>query len=159
MTRFKIWPIGLQSGPTGRPTGIGEMINELTNAGIAMFSAASDSTSIIYDLQEARRRSGVPHTGNFIPTGYVNDYHLRVPEYRSAHSPQLAIRHWNAVEKKASPKRSIGTVRFPVTQVMPTSSAGRLSKLAKKPSNVAIVGPPLASPAAIPNPASGSPQV
>ncbi len=104
MTAFKIWPIGLQSGPTGRPTGIGEMINDLTNAGIAMFSAASDSTSIIYDLQEARRKSGVPHTGNFIPTGYVDDYHLSVPEYRSAHSPKLAIRHWDAVEEKGIPK-------------------------------------------------------
>jgi hypothetical protein len=104
MTAFKIWPIGLQSGPTGRPTGIGEMINDLTHAGIAMFSAASDSTSIIYDLQEARRKTGVPHTGNFIPTGYVDDYHISVPEYRTPHAAKLAVRHWDAVEKKGIPK-------------------------------------------------------
>lgn len=112
MTTYKRWPIGLQSGPTGKPNGIGLVIDALTNANIAMFSASSDATSVIFDLQEARRRSGVPHTANWIPTGFAGKdknhpgYHLSVPEYGKPHSRQLAIRHWNAVEnyKNGIPK-------------------------------------------------------
>ena len=46
----------------------------------------------------------MPHTGNYIPTGYVDDYHLSVPEYRSPHSRQMAVRHWDTVEKRGLPK-------------------------------------------------------
>ena len=106
MTTYKRWPIGLQTSSTGKAKGIGEVIRALTDAGIAMFSASSDSMDILFDLQKERKETGVPHTGNFIPTGYVDGYHLSVPEYRRPHSRQLAVRHWNAVEKKGIPRRN-----------------------------------------------------
>ncbi|MDX1417221.1 MAG: NBR1-Ig-like domain-containing protein [Candidatus Promineifilaceae bacterium] len=103
MTTYKRWPIGLQTSPTGKALGIGQVIRDLTDAGIAMFSAASDSMDILFDLQKEHKETGVPHTGNYIPTGYVDGYHLSVPEYRTPHSRELAERHWNAVEKRGLP--------------------------------------------------------
>ncbi len=103
MTTYKRWPVGLQTGPTGKPDGIDQVIRALTDAGIAMFSAASDSMQILFELQKEHKETGVPHTGNYIPTGYVDGYHLSVPEYRKPHSKQLAVRHWDAVEKRGLP--------------------------------------------------------
>ena len=100
MTTFKRWPIGLQSSTTGDPQGIGEVIKEMSEHNIAMFSASSDSTSILSDLQHWNKESGVPHTGNYIPTRDAGDYDLSVPEYGKAPSRDLAVRHWNHVEKK-----------------------------------------------------------
>ena len=111
MTNPKRWPIGLQTSTTGRPQGIGEVIQELTQNNIAFFSASTDSFSILTDLQNARKQNpGVPHTGNFTPTGYVDlggdkKYHLSVPEYGKPHSEKLAVRHWDMVEKVVPIKR------------------------------------------------------
>ena len=103
MSAYKRWPIGLQSGPDGKPTGIGKVIQTLTAQNIALFSAATDSMSILYDLQQARHESGVPHIGNYRPTGRVDGYHLAVPEYAQAPSAERAKRHWDMVEKRGLP--------------------------------------------------------
>lgn len=103
MSNYKRWPIGLQSGPNGTPTGIGKVIQTLTDENIAMFSASTDSMSILFDLQRACQESGIPHTGNYRPTGYVNGYHLEVPEYGQAPSEKAAKRHWDMVEKRGLP--------------------------------------------------------
>ena len=114
MANPKRWPIGLQSSTTGDPQGIGEVIQELSRNNIAFFSASSDSTSILGDLQAARENfSDVPHTGNYIPTGYVGKeddrYHLSIPRHGEKPSPEMAAEHWNKVEEKShinDPKRS-----------------------------------------------------
>jgi GH25 family lysozyme M1 (1,4-beta-N-acetylmuramidase) len=100
MTTYKRWPIGLQSSTTGDPQGIGEVIRELSEHNIATFSASSDSTSILSDLQHWHKETGVPHTGNYYPTRAEGDYHSNVPEYGKIPSRELAVRHWNNIEKK-----------------------------------------------------------
>jgi uncharacterized protein YgiM (DUF1202 family) len=107
----KRWPIGLQTSTTGRPQGIGEVIQDLTRNHIAFFSAATDSFSILTDLQNARKENPeVPHTGNFTPTGYIDlgggeQYHLSVPEYGQPHSEKMARKHWDMVEARVPIKR------------------------------------------------------
>lgn len=103
MSRYKRWPIGIQSGPSGDPRGIGEVIDKLTQDDIAMFSASSDSMSILFDLQYARKQTGVPHTGNYSVHGYEDDIHLQVPVYGQPHSRALAKQHWDLVEKRGLP--------------------------------------------------------
>lgn len=103
MSQFKRWPIGLQSGPNGDPQGIGEVIQKLSEHQIAMFSAATDSMSILFELQQARIETGVPHTGNYRPTGRVNGYNLDVPEYGVVPSPEGAKRHWDHVNVRELP--------------------------------------------------------
>ena len=111
MANPKRWPIGLQTSTTGRPQGIGEVIQELTRNNIAFFSAATDSFSILTDLQNAREQNPhVPHTGNFTPTGYIDlgggeQYHLSVPEYGKPHSEEIARKHWDMVELRVPIKR------------------------------------------------------
>jgi uncharacterized protein YgiM (DUF1202 family) len=117
MANPKRWPIGLQSSTTGKPTGIGEVIQELTRNNIAFFSASTDAFSILSDLQNAREaHPEVPHTANFCLTGYwpedesqPNRYHFNVPEYTKAPSEEVARRHWDMVEKRVpihDPQRS-----------------------------------------------------
>lgn len=108
MANPKRWPIGLQSSVTGKPTGIGEVIKELTRHNIAFFSASTDSFSILTDLQNARKaHPEVPHTANLTLTGYwppeddaPDRYHYNVPEYTKRPSEKVARRHWDMVEKR-----------------------------------------------------------
>lgn len=60
--------IFIQAGPTGDNTGWGDLVEACTTAGIPVFAAASDSMTLLFDLQMARHRSGVAHRGNFVPT-------------------------------------------------------------------------------------------
>lgn len=101
MATIKRWPIGLQSSTTGDPQGIGQVIKDLTQNGIAMFSASTDSFSILTDLQIARENNPeVPNSANFTPTGFVDGYHLNVPVFGQPAGVELGVRHWNKVQQQ-----------------------------------------------------------
>ena len=94
-------------GPTGDPSGIGDLINRATAAKIPVFLATTDSMSGLFDLQVAAQQSGVAHVGNYRSTGYYNPrsgkrsfdpgqegfVHLEVPNYNV--SPEIAaVENW-----------------------------------------------------------------
>ena len=91
--------IFIQAGPTGGNTGWGELVNECTKAGIPIFAAASDSMTLLFDLQVARQKSGVKHTGNFIPT-IDNDGNRFDLDYTVHSGRDEAHKEWQKFAKK-----------------------------------------------------------
>lgn len=102
---MKRYPIGFHLGPGGNPTGIGEYMRRLDEAGIAAYIKSTDHYGPVFELMEIARESGIKHTGTFrLTTAGQNDgYDYDVPPY-SMTPNDAAYRHWQATVAKLPPE-------------------------------------------------------
>lgn len=81
--------IGLHVGPGGNPTGLGEWMRRLDEAGVPFFLKSADHAGPIWEAQEIMRDSDVPHTLVYRRSGPGFDH----PDY-SLPPEEAARRHW-----------------------------------------------------------------
>ncbi|MCP4359505.1 MAG: hypothetical protein GY796_15960 [Chloroflexi bacterium] len=89
--------IGFHTGVGGNITGLDDWMNTLDAAGVPIFLKSADNAEPLFDAQQLRAQSGVPHTLIFRRTGAQYD----VPNYNLP--PKTAAQqHW-ALHKAAWP--------------------------------------------------------
>ena len=81
--------IGLHVGPGGNPTGLGEWMRRLDEAGVPFFLKSADHAGPIWEAQQIVRNSDVPHTLVYRRSGPGFDH----PDY-TLPPEEAARRHW-----------------------------------------------------------------
>lgn len=77
--------IGFHIGPGGNQDGLGDYMARLDAVGVPVFLKSIDAAGSLWELQEMRKKSGVPHILVFRATGGVPDYNKEPLEAAREH--------------------------------------------------------------------------